>query len=90
MAKKASPKSKVAKSKPKLLSGPGMVPPRVKAIESAHGVKGLEAAGVYADQPRKYKMKRVFLVPEKKMVFVRFAEGYGEIDWPALFMRFAG
>lgn len=37
-----------------------------------------------------YHGQYIFIVPEKKMVFVRFAEGYGEIDWPSLFVRFAG
>ncbi len=30
-----------------------------------------------------------FLVPEKNMVFVRFGEGYADVDWPALFLRIA-
>jgi CubicO group peptidase (beta-lactamase class C family) len=31
----------------------------------------------------------VFVVPEKNLVFVRFAEGYGDLNWPALMMRIA-
>jgi CubicO group peptidase (beta-lactamase class C family) len=30
-----------------------------------------------------------FLVPSKNMVFMRFGEGYAEVDWPALFLRIA-
>jgi CubicO group peptidase (beta-lactamase class C family) len=31
----------------------------------------------------------IFVVPERRMVFVRFGEGYGDVDWPALFLRLA-
>jgi CubicO group peptidase (beta-lactamase class C family) len=31
----------------------------------------------------------VFVVPERRMVFVRFGEGYGDVDWCALFLRIA-
>ena len=34
-----------------------------------------------------YHGQYVFLVPEKNLLFVRFAEGYGKVDWPALFLR---
>jgi CubicO group peptidase (beta-lactamase class C family) len=34
-----------------------------------------------------YNGQYVFVIPEKKMVFVRFGDGYGDIDWPHLFMR---
>lgn len=27
------------------------------------------------------------MVPAARMVFVRFGEGYGDVDWPALFLR---
>jgi hypothetical protein len=77
-----TPQERLDFMKPKLLSGPGMAPPRVKAIESAHGVKGFEAAGVYEDQPRKYKMNRVFLVPEKEGVDRYYsATVRGPADW---------
>ena len=36
-----------------------------------------------------YHGQYVFVVPEKKLVFVRFGEGYGDVDWVALFMRLA-
>lgn len=36
-----------------------------------------------------YHGQYIFLVPDKKMVFVRFADGYGDVDWPALFIRLA-
>jgi CubicO group peptidase (beta-lactamase class C family) len=36
-----------------------------------------------------YHGQYIFMVPDKKMVFVRFAEGYGDVDWPSLFVRFA-
>ena len=36
-----------------------------------------------------YRGQYVFVVPQKKMVFVRFGEGYGDVDWPALFLRIA-
>ena len=36
-----------------------------------------------------YHGQYVFVVPEKHMVFVRFGEGYGDVDWPALFLRIA-
>ena len=31
----------------------------------------------------------VFVVPDRRMVFVRFGEGYGDVDWAALFLRIA-
>lgn len=77
-----TPQDRLDFMKPKLLSGPGMAPPRWKSIESAHGVKGIEAAGVYEDQPRKYKLKRVFLVPEKEGVDRYYsATVSGPADW---------
>jgi CubicO group peptidase (beta-lactamase class C family) len=36
-----------------------------------------------------YHGQYVFVVPERHWVFVRFGEGYGDIDWPALFLRLA-
>jgi CubicO group peptidase (beta-lactamase class C family) len=36
-----------------------------------------------------YHGQYVFVVPEKNMVFVRFGEGYGNVDWSALFLRLA-
>lgn len=37
-----------------------------------------------------YKGQYIFVVPSKNAVFVRFGEGYGDVDWPALFLRLAG
>lgn len=36
-----------------------------------------------------YHGQYVFVVPEAKMVFVRFGEGYGSVDWSELFLRLA-
>lgn len=36
-----------------------------------------------------YHGQYIFVVPDKASVFVRFGEGYGHIDWPALFERLA-
>lgn len=36
-----------------------------------------------------YDGQYVFVIPEKNMVFVRFGDGYGGIDWPRLFRRLA-
>lgn len=36
-----------------------------------------------------YHGQYVFVVPERHWVFVRFGEGYGNVDWPALFLRLA-
>jgi CubicO group peptidase (beta-lactamase class C family) len=36
-----------------------------------------------------YHGQYVFVVPERNMVFVRFGEGYGDVDWLALFERLA-
>jgi CubicO group peptidase (beta-lactamase class C family) len=36
-----------------------------------------------------YHGQYVFVVPDRRAVFVRFGEGYGDIDWPALFLRLA-
>jgi CubicO group peptidase (beta-lactamase class C family) len=36
-----------------------------------------------------YDGQYVFVVPEKNLVFVRFGEGYGDVDWPTLFMGLA-
>jgi CubicO group peptidase (beta-lactamase class C family) len=36
-----------------------------------------------------YNGQYVFVVPERRAVFVRFGEGYGNLDWPALFLRLA-
>ncbi len=32
-----------------------------------------------------YNGQYVFVMPKEEMVFVRFGEGYGDVDWPALF-----
>ncbi|MEO7091782.1 MAG: serine hydrolase [Polyangiales bacterium] len=37
-----------------------------------------------------YRGQYVFVVPDRHMVFVRFGVGYGDVDWPALFLRQAG
>jgi len=36
-----------------------------------------------------YNGQYVFVVPARHAVFVRFGEGYAELDWPALFLRLA-
>jgi CubicO group peptidase (beta-lactamase class C family) len=36
-----------------------------------------------------YNGQYVFVDPAKHAVFVRFGEGYGDVDWPSLFMRVA-
>jgi hypothetical protein len=77
-----TPNERLDFMKPKLLSGPGFATPRVTAVESAQGVKGFEASGVYEDQPRKYKMKRVFLVPEQDGIDRYYsATVSGPADW---------
>lgn len=36
-----------------------------------------------------YRGQYVFVVPDKRMVFVRFGDEYGDVDWPALFVSIA-
>ena len=36
-----------------------------------------------------YRGQYVFVEPDKHAVFVRFGEGYGDVDWTSLFRRFA-
>jgi CubicO group peptidase (beta-lactamase class C family) len=36
-----------------------------------------------------YNGQYVFVVPDKHSVFVRFGEGYGDVDWTSLFLRLA-
>ena len=36
-----------------------------------------------------YRGQYVFVIPDKHMVFVRFGDDYGDVDWPALFMQIA-
>jgi len=36
-----------------------------------------------------YHGQYVFVVPARHALFVRFGEGYGGLDWPALFLRLA-
>jgi CubicO group peptidase (beta-lactamase class C family) len=36
-----------------------------------------------------YNGQYVFVVPDKRAVFVRFGEGYGDVDWTSLFLRLA-
>ncbi|MEI9948114.1 MAG: serine hydrolase [Pseudomonadota bacterium] len=36
-----------------------------------------------------YHGQYIFVVPARHAVFVRFGEGYGDLDWPALFLRLA-
>lgn len=77
-----TPQERLDFMKPKLLGGPGFPTPRVSPIASAHGVKGYEASGVYEDQPRKYKMKRVFLVPEQNGIDRYYSASVtGPADW---------
>lgn len=44
----------------------------------------LDGRGVFA---KGYHGQYIFLVPAKNMIFLRFGEGYGDVDWPALFLR---
>lgn len=37
-----------------------------------------------------YHGQYVFAVPSKNMLFMRFGEGYADVDWPSLFLRIAG
>lgn len=34
-----------------------------------------------------YRGQYVFVIPDKHMVFVRFGDDYGDVDWPALFVK---
>ena len=36
-----------------------------------------------------YRGQYVFVIPDKRMVFVRFGDEYGDVDWPALFVSIA-
>ncbi len=36
-----------------------------------------------------YRGQYVFVVPDRRMVFVRFGDDYGDIDWTGLFVRLA-
>jgi hypothetical protein len=36
-----------------------------------------------------YRGQYVFVIPDKKMVFVRFGDEYGDVDWPSLFVQIA-
>lgn len=36
-----------------------------------------------------YRGQYVFVIPDKRTVFVRFGDEYGDVDWPALFERIA-
>jgi hypothetical protein len=36
-----------------------------------------------------YRGQHIFVVPHKDIVFVRFGDGYGDVDWTELFMRIA-
>jgi CubicO group peptidase (beta-lactamase class C family) len=36
-----------------------------------------------------YRGQYVFVVPESRTVFVRFGEGYGDVNWPDLFLELA-
>jgi len=36
-----------------------------------------------------YHGQYIFVVPSRRAVFVRFGEGYADLDWPALFLRLA-
>ncbi len=36
-----------------------------------------------------YRGQYIFVVPERRAVFVRFGDNYGEVDWPRLFVSLA-
>lgn len=36
-----------------------------------------------------YRGQYVFVIPDKHMVFVRFGDDYGDVDWPSLFTQIA-
>ncbi len=36
-----------------------------------------------------YRGQYVYVIPDKHMVFVRFGDDYGDVEWPALFERIA-
>ena len=36
-----------------------------------------------------YHGQYVFVIPDRNTVIVRFGDGYGDVDWPALFLRIA-
>jgi CubicO group peptidase (beta-lactamase class C family) len=36
-----------------------------------------------------YRGQYVFVIPDRRMVFVRFGEDYGDVDWPSLFVQIA-
>lgn len=36
-----------------------------------------------------YRGQYVFVIPDKRMVFVRFGDDYGDVDWPSLFVHVA-
>jgi hypothetical protein len=75
-------RAKLEYMRPKLLTGPGLPAPQVKEVTSANGVPGIEAAGVYEDRPRKFKMTRVFLVPEQPGIDRYYsATVTGPADW---------
>jgi CubicO group peptidase (beta-lactamase class C family) len=46
----------------------------------------LDGRGIFA---KGYNGQYVFLVPSRRMLFVRFGEGYGGVDWPAFFLGLA-
>ena len=46
----------------------------------------LDGRGYYA---KGYHGQYVFVVPSRNMVFVRFGEGYGDVDWVSFFTRLA-
>jgi CubicO group peptidase (beta-lactamase class C family) len=37
-----------------------------------------------------YRGQYVFVAPQEHVVFVRFGEGYGDVNWTSLFLRLAG
>ncbi len=46
----------------------------------------LDGRGYFA---KGYNGQYIFVAPRERTVFVRFGEGYGDIDWTALFLRLA-
>jgi len=46
----------------------------------------VDGSGYFA---KGYRGQYIFVVPGRNMVFVRFGESYGDVDWPSLFVRIA-
>lgn len=81
-AGKQSPRERLDAQKPKLLSGIGLVPPRVRPVLARDAVAGFESFGVVSDRPRKFQMLRLYLVPEQPGVDRFYAVSVrGPADW---------